>query len=168
MTALACRPVPRYKRVLAVDLGTRMGYAYGERLDGLAVGALNLESFGSLKASRLEAMGRFLREIIEREAPDEIVYEEVWGHGKGGVVAAHTYGNYQAVLMLEALRANQEPIGIGVQQAKKAATGNGNASKVAVLQVLRKAFPYLDLAGFDEADALALWLARLKKGREKT
>lgn len=142
------------KVVLALDLGTKTGWALREADGTVRHGNVNLRGRGT---SRNEGYGqRFLR--FERwlegslEGVSEVVYEKVRRHL--GTDAAHVYGGLEATLSKLCEQRNIPYRGIPVGTIKKGWTGAGNASK---LEMLREA----ERRGFspateDEADALAI------------
>lgn len=163
-------------RVLAIDPGTRFAWAVGVWPAQPTVGMVDLRAVGQDRGHQFWHLGRFLRGIIHEQRPNLICYEAV--HRHAGVDAAHIYGGIVAVILLEAHDARVPTRGIGVGTAKKAAvpdilsrearTRIARAkgaeippvnTKVAVLQAVRARFPNLVVPGFDEADAVAIWLA---------
>lgn len=138
--------------VLALDLGTRTGWALRSD-DGVIL--IGTELF---LPRRFEGGGmRYLRfkrwlDLFSADLVDAVYFEEVRRHA--GVDAAHAYGGFLATLTAWC-EAHKIPYqGIPVGTIKKHATGNGNASKAAMIDAARS-------RGFDpcddnQADALAL------------
>lgn len=139
---------------LALDLGTRMGYAL-RRNDGL------VES-GSLSFALKSKDGRGVRWVkfrrwlvdIKQTAPDLklIIFEDVKRHI--GTEASHCFGAFRALVELFGEHHAIEYRGIGVGTWKKRFTGNGAAKKDDVIAVCRQ-------LGFkpqddNEADALGI------------
>lgn len=150
--------------ILALDLGTKTGWAIG------AAGAVHASGTWDLRGGRYEGGGmRFLRlraeldKVANLARIERVGYEEVRRHM--GVDAAHIYGGMQAVLTSwceDRLIAYQA---IPVGTIKKHATGRGNADKAAMLEAMAAHAPADD----NEADALALFflLTSLEGGCKK-
>lgn len=140
--------------ILALDLGTRFGWAAGG--DGACQ-----TGWVSLKGGRFEGGGmRFLRFKQWLETlpfkPEAVYYEEVRRHR--GTDAAHIYGGLQATLT-SWCEANGIPYtGVPVGVIKKHATGKGNADKDAMIAAARNAG--VDTNDDNEADAF--WLLDLQ------
>ena len=148
--------------VLALDLGQKTGWAVRNTDGAVASGTVEF------KPSRWEGGGmiylRFrawLQEVDETASGVGAVYfEEVRSHR--GVAAAHAYGGFLAHLTAWA-EANKIPYaGVPVGTIKRHATGNGNASKEAVVAAVRALG--FDPADDNEADALALLHSALRSG----
>jgi hypothetical protein len=106
--------------ILALDLGTHMGWACSDGQSGMQ----------DFSTKRIEGGGmRFLRfqRWLETHDPSEIYFEEVRNHK--GVHAAHVYGGFKATLMTfcEQHKIPYESVPVGT--IKKHATGKGNAGK---------------------------------------
>lgn len=140
--------------VLALDLGTTTGWALAPRGGVLRSGSFRLDP------SKLGGNGRRwigFREWLTAKAREvggvhAVYFEDVKNHA--GVIAAHVYGGYLA--MLEAwCAANNIPLhGVGVGTAKKAWTGNGRASKDQMIsEAERRGITVID---DNHADALAI------------
>lgn len=109
-------------RVLALDLGTKCGWAanYGHPSSGV----------WDLKPRMTESAGlRYVKfkEHLLAAWPDFIVYEEVKYHR--AVEAAQTFGGFQAILQSYCLDALIEYRGVPVSVIQKHATGRGMAPK---------------------------------------
>lgn len=128
--------------ILALDLGTTMGWALGLRDGKLRSGS---ESFA---ARRNEGSGqRWLKFQAwlgqQYHAAGElqaIYYELVLAHGtkdNPNTLAAHVYGGFEAFLQAFADRNRITLVGVGVGTIKKSATGKGNAKKEAVMAAMR-------------------------------
>lgn len=140
--------------ILALDLGTRTGWAVRMRDGAIASGS---ESF---KPGRFEGGGmrfvrfhRFLDDLAEAVGGIDLIhFEEVRRHL--GTDAAHVYGGLMGVLTAWAEVRDVPYQGVAVQDIKKHATGKGNADKAAVIAAMRERgyAPEDD----NHADALAL------------
>ena len=140
-------------RIVALDLGSATGYAFG--CDGKVLG------YGvcQFRPGRFEGGGmrfvrfsKFLEDSYEANKPDVVYFEEVRRHL--GVDAAHLYGGFLAVLSQWAEAHSVPYSGVPVGTIKRHATGKGNADKQAMIDAMAaKGFPRLD---DNAADALAL------------
>lgn len=138
--------------VLALDLGTRMGWAFG--LPGAVVSGtvdLSPSRFESAGMRFIKLLG-FLTKLHEAHPVTLIVVEEVRRHI--GTTAAHVYGGLLGHMQSWAEQRNIPYTSRSVGTIKLHATGKGNASKNAVMQAMeaRGYSPKDD----NEADALAL------------
>ena len=149
---------------LALDLGTRCGWAIGTTANGAASGTWDL---APAKQRRFEGAGMkwlrlrsFIDDVYRMQRFERVVIEEVRRHL--GVDAAHAYGGALAVVS-EWCEANKVPYsGVPVATIKKHATGKGNAKKDAMIAAAeaRGWKPGDD----NEADALWLLAATLEGG----
>ncbi len=133
--------------ILALDLGTRAGYAHDINSD------IN-HGFIDFKTKRMESPGmryvRFKQWLESRDpAPIVIVFEEVRRHA--GTTAAHVYGGFLSHLTAFCAENNIEYVGVPVGTIKKFATGKGNASKKMMIQAAQLAGR--DITDDNEADA---------------
>jgi crossover junction endodeoxyribonuclease RuvC len=140
------------KEILALDLGTTTGFAFGG--DGITV-----IGTWSLKGSRYEGGGsRFLRfrqhleETYAAGTPGRVFFEEVRRHI--GTDAAHVYGGLLAILTAFCEEKGIPYEGVPVGTIKKFWTGKGNAKKDAMIEEARNRGFSVD--NDNEADALAL------------
>lgn len=143
---------------LALDLGTRTGWAISKK-----------DTFGThkiIKSGSVNFMGgrfsgggiRFLKfqQFIENlfcEYKFELIFfEEVRRHL--GVDAAHIYGGFWGAISAWAEKNEIAYEGVPVGTIKKYITGRGNASKIDVINAVRKLgfFPIDD----NEADAISI------------
>lgn len=143
------------KKILALDLGTKTGWAIKSQ-NQITSGTIEF------KPSRFEGGGmrylrfqKWLEEINQLTGGIDLVYfEEVRRHL--GVDASHAYGGFLAYLTgwCEEKNPKIPYLGIPVKAIKKHITGNGNSKKEVVIEAVKK-------LGFNpkddnEADALAL------------
>ena len=139
-------------RVLALDLGTRCGWAWLEPEAPLRWGSWDLARAGAFDGYGARLFNLYHQ--LGRLRPELIVYEDVRRHL--GVEAAHFYGALVGTLLLWCAH-QQEPVAyasVGVGAVKKHATGKGNAKKPAMIEAARRRWGEVDDA--DQADAL--WL----------
>jgi Holliday junction resolvasome RuvABC endonuclease subunit len=143
--------------ILALDLGTKTGWAFNEHGRSIISGTWNLApEKGETEGERYRKFTTALDVFFEREMPSSgmiIAYEDVRRHL--GTCAAHVYGGLLATLKTWCLNhALDVPIPVGVKQIKKFWTGNGNSRKKwMVEEALERGFYPAD---DNEADALAL------------
>ncbi len=143
------------KKILALDLGTKTGWAIKSQ-NQITSGTIEF------KPSRFEGGGmrylrfqKWLEEINQlTDGIDLVYFEEVRRHL--GVDASHAYGGFLAYLTgwCEEKNPKIPYLGIPVKAIKKHITGNGNSKKEVVIEAVKK-------LGFNpkddnEADALAL------------
>lgn len=139
--------------ILALDLGTKTGYAVRKR-DGKVVHGT--QSFAPRKSwtegQRWLRFQSWLAEVLELHHVQRIAYEHVSFHA--GVRDAHCYGAFRALVEMAADRRNIELVGTNVQTVKKHWTGKGGADKAAMLAQarVRGYRPETD----NDADALAV------------
>lgn len=149
-------------RTLALDLGTRTGWALRDDtgiISGvwdLAPSRLRRYEGGGMRYVRLRQMlnsiGFSVRYI------DRVVFEEVRRHA--GVDASHVYGGCLAVLTSLCEETGIPYTAIPVGTIKKHATGKGNANKDAMIEAAKA-------RGWnptDDNEADALWLLDLTIG----
>lgn len=141
--------------VLALDLGTRMGWALANGFGRISSGTNNF------KPNRFDGGGmRYLLferwlNLIHTTSPIKIVYfEEVRGHI--GTDAAHIYGGFMGTLTSWCEERKIPYQGVHVSIIKKFIAGKGNASKQDVIQAVKgRGFLPVD---DNEADAISLLL----------
>ena len=140
--------------ILAIDIGTQMGFALIGHDDLVVSGTVSFaprqhEGYGA----RFARMRRWLIDIKSAHGQiDEVYYEDVRRHI--GTQAAHIYGGFLAVLAMWAGHHGIPCTGVGVGVIKKHATGNGAAKKPAMIAAMReRGYAVMD---DNSADALAL------------
>ncbi len=143
--------------ILALDLGTKTGWAM---IDNGRVSSGSV----SFKHTHFDSTGcrfsRFRRWLGTKGHCqfDDVVYEAVRRHN--GTIAGQTYGGFMATLQIWCDAEGLPYEGVPVGTIKKFATGNGNASKLAMIGAM-------EVRGHkpqdhNEADALALLYWRLE------
>lgn len=155
MRSFVARRDPHVRPVLALDLGTRVGWAM-RTASGISSGAVSFAQ-GS-RESRGDRLNRWSQWLagMNRDPLAFVAYELVRAHGPGGVLTAHCYGQFEGVLLAWAARAGVDVRPVGVSTVRKAIVGKGNANKQAAETAIRaRGF---DPASHDEADALAVLL----------
>ena len=145
--------------LLALDLGTRTGWALQERNGRICSGSQPFRpqryEGGGMRFLRFQ---RWLTELSRAAAPstglaiDQVVFEEVRRHA--GVDAAHAYGGFLGQLGSFCEHHHIPYQGVPVGTIKRFITGKGNASKAEVITAIR-ALGHCPVDD-NEADALAL------------
>lgn len=124
-------------RILALDLGTRMGYAVG--INGkLLISATRQDKPGRYSGGgmRFLQFRSWLTEVYESTKFDRIYFEEVRRHMS--VDSAHVYGGFLAMLTAWCEEHNIPYEGLPVGTIKKDATGKAGASKQDVIVAMNK------------------------------
>ena len=142
--------------ILALDLGTNMGYAVGNSLGKVASGSVDFSTKrnegGGMRYLRFT---RWLIKIIAEYDVTEIYYEEVKRHSS--VAAAHVYGSFEGHLMV-ACDDPDCPIpyqSVPVGTIKKYASGKGNCGKPEMIKAaIKKGWLLFGSEDHDQADAL--------------
>lgn len=143
--------------ILALDLGTKCGFAYDPLLKVPDIKQFKYSGVFDLTPKRHESAGmRFIhfKQSLEPFKDFElIVYEEVARHL--GTHAAHIYGGLVAILQSFCIDNGIEYQGIPVGTIKKHATGKGNANKQMMIEACEAK---LGVKPIDDNEADALWL----------
>lgn len=149
------------KIILGVDPGTVvMGYAIlrtqGARMDMLLMDTVRMRA-GSDMFDRLLTVHQTLAKIIEKHRPTQLAIEAPF-FGKN-VQSMLKLGRAQGVAIAAALERGLEVAEYSPRRIKQAITGNGNASKDQVWQMLRHILKVTeDIRLLDASDALAVAL----------
>lgn len=136
-------------RILAIDLGTKCGWAISAYESG--VWNLTPRRFEG-SGMRFVTFRQHLRKVLE--GVEVVYFEEVRKHM--GVDAAHVYGGLMAVLTEECESRKIPYQGIPVGTIKKHATGKGNAPKEEMIKVAERLYGALAIIDDNHADALCL------------
>ncbi len=140
--------------ILAIDIGTQCGWACSRRGGGLVSGS---ESFAPAKhgghGKRWLAFRQFLTETGRAAGEVHAVYfEDVKRHE--GILAAHAYGGFLAMLQAWCATNNIPMHAVGVGAIKRHWTGKGNANKeMMIAAAIAKGHRPVD---DNHADALAI------------
>lgn len=156
------REISATERILALDFGTRTGWA--ALSDGHAESGVQTFDLarGESAGMRFIRFRRWLEEILALTRPGLCVYE-----------AAHHRGGYATELLVGMITRLQEACAeraieyAAVHSAtlKKTSCGSGRADKSAMLEEARRQFPDRKIADDNEGDALLLLeYARKKYG----
>lgn len=145
-------PDDRAARVLALDLGTRCGWALREH----SLVTSGTWELSSPRQRRFEGGGmrwlRFRRLLEEVGLVGQVVFEEVRRHL--GTDAAHAYGGALAVVTAWCEEHGIPYEAVPVATLKRHATGKGNATKEAMVTAAKERGWH----PVDDNEADALWL----------
>lgn len=139
--------------ILALDLGTKTGYAIRDR-DGRTIHGT--EVFTPRKSwtpgQRWQRFRSWLSDTIVKHQVNRIAYEDVRRHI--GTDAAHAYGAFLAFVevLADSHNLTLQPVGVGT--VKKHWTGKGNAKKDEMIAEAKRRGFRPD--GDNSADALAI------------
>lgn len=142
--------------ILALDLGTKAGWAVGSK-GGFVSGTWNLAggrfSGGGM---RFVHFRQRLEEVRAGYRLDAVYFEEVRRHR--GVDAAHVYGGMLAILTAWC-EENKIPYeGVPVGEIKKSFTGKGNSDKAAMIaEAEKRGYEVVD---DNQVDAIALFVLK--------
>ena len=135
---------------LAIDFGTKLGYAYG-----FEPGESGTRTFSSNRTERLVQFQEFLREMDSEAGPQRVIHERPTGRGN----TIRCLAAYATLVELWGHACGLEVVEVSSTAVKKWATGNGRAEKSDMLAEARKRWPLVDIVNHDQADAM-LMLAR--------
>jgi Holliday junction resolvasome RuvABC endonuclease subunit len=142
--------------VLALDLGTKAGWAVGWPRGRITSGSVDLgQSRFSGAGMRYLAFEKWLDETLNRVSPESVVWEEVRAHS--GTEAAHVYGALMGILTATLERRGIPYRSVPVGTWKLGLTGRGNATKDEVMASVRDLG--LSPSSQDEADAVGILIA---------
>ena len=127
-------------KIIGIDPGlseTGIGIVMGtgQKVDGFSFGSIHTSTEDSL-SNRLNQIFSKLLQIIKQEKPDIMVVEDIFSlkkYPKSGI----TLGKVTGVILLAGCQVDVEVAEIPVREAKKALTGNGNASKIQLERAVR-------------------------------
>lgn len=141
--------------ILALDLGTKPGYAVRRRDGQIAHGSADFTPRASwAPGQKWQRWRAWLSALIVEHQVAQIAFEDVKRHALGAVLAAHAYGGYRAMMEMVADQHNIPLHAYGVGQVKQHWTGNGSAKKEDMIaQAKIRGFRVAD---DNDADALAI------------
>lgn len=148
--------------ILAIDLGTKMGWALSQRkrkVSTITSGTINFVNDryqgGGMRYLKFQ---KWLNDLLSQVGKiDEIYFEEVRRHV--GTRDSQVYGGFMATLTAWCEENKIPYLGEPVKTIKKFITGSGNANKQAVIDAV-KALGY-NPEDDNEADAIALLLYKM-------
>ncbi len=151
-------------RVLGIDPGTlQMGVGVietnGSRFQLIACETVSISKSLSLP-ERLKRINESVRDFIERFSPDVMALENVF-FGKN-VQTLVKIGEARAAAMLAAAQQNILVVEYPPARVKQAVTGNGQASKIQIQQMVKHLLKLSGPPPADAADALAVALCHIQ------
>ena len=157
-TLLPVHPAPE-KIILGVDPGTQIA-GYG--LISVQTGVIRMLEYGVVQLGKystyqlkLQKLHETMLRLIDQHKPDEMAIEDPF-FGKN-VQAMLKLGRAQGVVMAAALSRSIPIVEYAPRRIKQSVTGNGNASKEQVAQMVGHLLKEdLDPKFFDATDALAI------------
>jgi len=153
--------LPSEKIILGIDPGTNiMGYALlvvkGSKMQVLQFDVINLKSISN-HAVKLKRIFDRTQELISEFLPDEMAIEAPF-YGTN-VQSMLKLGRAQGVAIAAALSRDIPYVEYAPKKIKQSITGNGNASKEQVSQMLSQILKLKEMPKlFDASDALAVAL----------
>lgn len=151
------------KKILALDLGTNLGWASYCHVKGATAGTLVLASDKALRDAkklrldrRLDIRIQALSLWLESQPVDLLVWEDV--KFCSSQAQGHLWGSMRGVLWSFAARRGILTDCLDTGKLKKWTTGSGSADKQAMEQAIRFRWPELVRSEYDDNayDALAL------------
>ena len=152
-------------KIVGIDPGlaeTGIGIVWGSPrvVAGYAHGVIRTSKTDH-QAHRLEKIHHRISKVLEQEAPDLILLEDIFSLGKypkSGI----SLGKVTGVVMLAGAQAGISSVEVQVREVKQVLTGNGNATKVQVETAVRRHLNLKKpLRPLHVSDALALALIGL-------
>jgi Holliday junction resolvasome RuvABC endonuclease subunit len=145
-------------RILALDCGTRTGYAHNCRGGAIESGFRDFPlRRGSSAGMRFLEFRRWLRDLIDDLQPEIVVYERPERFQSGAAVELCV--GFMTRVQEVAAGYDAEYCAVGPKRLKKFATGNGNAAKDAMARAANEYFDNADageITDHNEADAVLL------------
>ena len=155
---------PKERIIIGIDPGTQiLGYGLlkqiGRQIEVLQYGVIHLDKYDH-HALRLRKIHERISQLIEQYAPDEMALEAPF-YGKN-VQSMLKLGRAQGVAMIAALVKDIPITEYAPKKVKQSVTGNGNASKEQVAQMLVSQLNISEVPEkLDATDALAVALCHL-------
>jgi Holliday junction resolvasome RuvABC endonuclease subunit len=140
--------------ILALDPATHMGWALSPLISGVWDLSLKRDESTGMKFMRLRAK---LNELSENYRIRLVVYEAARNAAPKMQGALVHQAQLQAIIIDWATTAGIESKGYSPKEIKKWATGNGNASKDAMVAFAKKRWLGVQILDDNHADALLLW-----------
>jgi len=158
------------KSILAIDLGTKFGYAvYANGIT--SSGHKDLTRYKGCKSRSADHIGQpisdfrdWLHGAITDGRPDVIVIESVYRWSSSA--ASIAYGRYNGIVVDEACRFEIPVVGYSPTHIKKHWTGKGNCKKDLMIAEAQKRYPEENLTDDNECDALAILDLHLTSTKE--
>ncbi len=152
-------------RILGIDPGLNItGYGVinqnKEKIDVIEAGVIRTSSKQDLK-TRLNIIYSQVSDLIKETHPEACVLEKLYSHYKHPMTAI-LMGHARGIIVLASAVSKLTLINYPAKTVKRAVTGNGNASKQQVQQVIEGCLGLGKSSGpLDVTDALALCLTHI-------
>lgn len=159
-------------RILAIDPATEhIGWAVLDWREGLEL-LIACDEFHAKGVNRLERLlqvGKEIKRLTRLWSPDHIAIESGFvGRGpKGNPKAALAIAESRGVCILAGGEQGAKVHMISPAEAKKSATGKGNADKHLVCLMVTTRFSLSEKPPFDASDAVAVGLSLIGKEHER-
>ena len=138
-------------KILALDVATKTGFKT-ETASG--VWDFNKQKRGDSYGMRLIRFKSSVREILDLEKIDIVVYERPAGMFKSSIMVA---SEMVSVVIVMCEEMGLDYTAYSASEIKKFWTGKGNANKQAMIDETQKRYPELVIETDDQADAIALY-----------
>lgn len=139
-------------RILALDLGTKFGWAHQDEGGRISWGTEKLVRHKARPGGVFSDFSHWLAVRLSKGLPEAVVIENVRRHSS--TLAAHAFGGYRAVVMMRCESLAIPLYQLEVPRIKKVASGKGSASKTEMIESVRNLGFAVD--DDDEADAVAI------------
>lgn len=149
--------------IAAFDLATRIGWARGEGEALPLVGSHALDSAPGHIGAFLSEFELWLAARLTDWEPSLVIFESPAPAAFNSIASTRKTQGLAGVLEMVCYRRNVEVREVAPASVKKALTGNGRAKKPEMVAAAR-AYG-LPIKFHDEADALGVWLAAVRKRR---
>lgn len=144
-------------KILALDLGTKTGWAFGDTKDDSQVYS-GVQDFslkrGESSGMRLLNFDKWIYDMLAKHKPQVVGYE--MPHQRGGHATQLLLGML-GILHVACVKAGVQYSSVHSATLKKFATGSGRASKEEMISAAMKKFRRALLIDDNEADALHIW-----------
>jgi Holliday junction resolvasome RuvABC endonuclease subunit len=161
------------KRVLALDLGTTLGWAvsdnlvWGQTYTPPLFGRRKLKANSHQRRSQCYVnLREFLTGFTKGLDVEFLAYEKVRFHS--AVDAAHMYGGYRAIMLCWSVDRGVPTVGYHPGEIKKFATGKGNAKKSEMVDAAKDLMARNGVINYEDMDdnaADAIWIHELAQER---
>lgn len=142
--------------ILALDLGTKCGWAVGREGTRVASGCLNLKPRKHHPGDRPFALAQALSRLADEFGVTLIAMERFGGmNTMKSLAAALVYGELRGIALGFAESKNLRAISVHNMKLKKVTTGSGKASKGDMIAAVSERFSFT-VEDDNEADALAV------------
>lgn len=141
-------------RILALDVATHCGWAISNQIYGVWDLTPKRDEGAGMRLVRFRSK---LKEVLEREQINVLVFERPGGRHTGAVIVQSELQGQIKVICEDAKIPYR---GYSSQEIKKFATGKGNSGKPAMIAAAKEKLNY---TGEDDNEADALWLLELAK-----